>query len=400
MKNQLYVFILAQCTSVALIAQGSWMQKIDYPALNGRESGVGFTINGKGYSGSGKNGLPQFDFWEYDAPLDTWTQKADIPQRRAGAVGFAILGKGYIGLGYDPVIGMLNDMWEYNPVLNTWTQKSSLPGNGRRYSVAFEISNKVYMGLGAGAGAPNPLYNDWWEYDPVTDMWTQKNNFLLIGRSEAAAFAINGYGYVFGGGDTVGRLNDVWQYNAVADAWSQKATIPDTARAASCAFTTGNMGYVFGGETGNYTNDLWQYNPASNAWIAKAPMPAGGRYRSWAFGLNGRGYVIGGNGNSTSYLDEIWEYTPDSVFAGFSEIANTISMDAFPNPTQGIINLSSSKPGMATLIVSNVLGEKVYSNKMLLQKQNMLNFETLKSGMYFLQVQTNGFSNVVKFVKK
>jgi hypothetical protein len=62
---------------------------------------------------------------------DSWTQKASVGgTQRNDAVGFSIdsLGKGYVGTGGDGTGGFLNDFWEYNPSTNVWTQKANYPG--------------------------------------------------------------------------------------------------------------------------------------------------------------------------------------------------------------------------------------------------------------------------------
>ena len=57
---------------------------------------------------------------------DIWTQKAAFPgTSRHLAVAMAVDGKGYFGTGYDGT-DRLNDFWEYDPVANSWTQKADL----------------------------------------------------------------------------------------------------------------------------------------------------------------------------------------------------------------------------------------------------------------------------------
>ena len=156
-----------------------------------------------------------------------------------------------------------------------------------------------------------------------------------FGKTASTAFSLNAYGYVFGGDDTInGILNELWQYDAAADAWSQKASMPDSARTYSSAFVIANMAYVFGGYnlSNSPSNDLWQYNPVANAWLSKAALPGNGRWASSAFSLNGKGYVVGGQGASVSF-SELWEYTPDSVFAGVNEANSFFEASIYPNPT-------------------------------------------------------------------
>lgn len=56
---------------------------------------------------------------------DTWTQKANLGggDTRVDGVGFSIGDKGYAGTGIDFVSQPTQDFWEYNPATNIWTQK-------------------------------------------------------------------------------------------------------------------------------------------------------------------------------------------------------------------------------------------------------------------------------------
>jgi hypothetical protein len=61
-----------------------------------------------------------------ETALAVWTQKANIGAvGRDGAVGFSIGNKGYIGTGSNGTT-YLNDFWEYDPETNVWIQKASV----------------------------------------------------------------------------------------------------------------------------------------------------------------------------------------------------------------------------------------------------------------------------------
>src|SRR6266550_230039 len=104
-------------------AQDTWTQKADFGGTE-RSSAVGFSIDSKGYIGTGTPFcITTKDFWEYDPATDAWTQKADLGgSERSSAVGFSIGSKGYIGTGQDCVSGGQRDFWEYDPVTNAWIQ--------------------------------------------------------------------------------------------------------------------------------------------------------------------------------------------------------------------------------------------------------------------------------------
>ncbi len=100
----------------------AWTQKANLGGVP-REFTSGFSIGTKGYIGTGAffNGTTWIginDFWEWEQSTNTWTQKADFGgTARMGAVGFSIEGKGYLGTGDDGVGGnnMTKDFWEYTP---------------------------------------------------------------------------------------------------------------------------------------------------------------------------------------------------------------------------------------------------------------------------------------------
>ena len=90
---------------------------------------------------------------------NTWTQKADFGGvNRTGAVGFSIDSKGYIGTGDSGSGPLKDDFWEFDPVLNVWAQKANFGGGPREDAVGFSIGSKGY--IGTGHAGSNVLKND------------------------------------------------------------------------------------------------------------------------------------------------------------------------------------------------------------------------------------------------
>jgi len=90
-----------------------WLPKEDFGG-SARDQAVGFSIDGKGYIGTGYDGNYKKDFWQYDPGSDSWSQKADFGgSARFEAVGFSIDGKGYIGTGDHG--DEKKDFWQYAP---------------------------------------------------------------------------------------------------------------------------------------------------------------------------------------------------------------------------------------------------------------------------------------------
>jgi len=92
-------------------------------------------------------------------------RKADFPSfNRRYAIGFSLNGKGFIGLGSKSTESIyklhnLIDMWEYDPVTDSWSETASFPQEGRAGATVIVVNNKAYIGFGNGK-------NDLWEFDP------------------------------------------------------------------------------------------------------------------------------------------------------------------------------------------------------------------------------------------
>jgi N-acetylneuraminic acid mutarotase len=127
-----------------------------------------------------------------------WTRLDDFDGLgRSGAFSFSINGKGYVGSGINSSGEKLNDFWEYDPITDTWAQVQDASGIPRAFAVGFAIGNKGYMGTGA-IGAPGSFtaVNDFYVYDPVTNDWDLRQSIGLFGRRNASAFVIGNKGYV------------------------------------------------------------------------------------------------------------------------------------------------------------------------------------------------------------
>jgi len=231
-----------------------------------------------------------------------WSQKAGLNTGRQGAVAFSIGSKGYIGTGYNGSTSpyYFNDFWEYDPNTNSWTQKASFGGTARYYAVGFSIGAKGYIGTGYDINSSRR--NDFWEYDPINNNWTQKANFGGSTRYLATGFSIGNKGYIGTGYDNANR-NDFWEYDPSNNTWLQRANFGGTARYLAVGFSISNKGYIGTGYDGSNKFDVWQYDPSVNSWTQRANLGTTGRYAAAAFVLGDRAYVSGGNG-----LTDVWEY--------------------------------------------------------------------------------------------
>ncbi len=239
--------------------------------------------------GTGYNGTPKTDFWEYDPSTDVWTQKADFPGKgRSNAAGFRAGNKGYIGAGYGYT--WLGDMWEYDPLTNSWGQIPSIVQ--REELTSFTIGDTGYVGLGTYRAT---LFNDFYGYDPVLKSWKRIADFPGGAIVTKVSFGIGNKGYV--GDDYTGKF---YEYDPATDAWTQKANMPVMSN--SYGFSAGNKGYVCSSTS---DNAFWEYDPATDTWTRRANFTGTGRTGGIALGIGDKGYV----GLGTDKID-FWEYSP------------------------------------------------------------------------------------------
>jgi hypothetical protein len=229
------------------------------------------------------------------------------------ATGFSIGEKVYVGTGLD--FSAYNDFWEYDPSLNTWTQKANFGGSARVDAIGFSIGNKGF--IGTGYDGSNTEKKDFWEYDPAANTWMRRADFRGSARYKAVGFSIGNKGYVGTGTDRYrNNVRDFWEYDPSTGDWTQKANFGGTARYDAVGFSIGNKGFI--GTGYDFTgmgydliqkNDFWEYNPASDTWAQKADVAGIGRSGAVGFsiadkGFIGTGYVNGG------YSKDFWEYDP------------------------------------------------------------------------------------------
>lgn len=376
-----------------------WTQKASFPGI-GRGWPFSFVINNKGYIGCGLNATGLLnDFWEYDPILNTWTQKVNfggVP--RFGSTGIAIGNKGYAGLGIINIgVGIqTSDFWEYDPVLNIWTQKINFGGGTRYVATGFSIGTKGYIGFGAGNNSTVP--QDLWEYEPLTNLWSAKAN-LPQGRTQAVSFTLGGKGYISGGNDSgsVNILFDLWEYDAITDTWAQKANFPGTPRVDAASFSICNSGYIGIGDLifSNFINDLWKYDPMLNQWAQKANFLGTSRDEAAFFAIGDKGYI--GLGGENPYYNDLWEYTDCAT--GISEVTEYISLNIFPIPFNNKLTLIVNSSSLSEIILFDISSKKVLQHKF--TNSVTLNTEQLAKGMYLYEVRNkNGVVKKGRVVKE
>lgn len=189
-------------------------------------------------------------------------------------------------------------------ILTPWKRLSDFPGSGRASAAAFSVNGKGYLGPGHDV---NYQVNDLWEYDPALDQWSPKQDSPLPGLVNGTGFSVSGYGYV-----TMGKIAETYnkkliRYDPDNDIWESMTTKPGVGSSMKApAFVIGNKAYV------TEIWDLYEYDPETDNWTKKASVPEEGYFGSGAaFSIGNKGYFgIGWIHETSSNIRKFYEYDP------------------------------------------------------------------------------------------
>ncbi len=247
-----------------------------------------------------------------------WAKKADFPSSsRNFGLGFSIGKKGYFGMGQKQtkpfIYKSYNDFWEYDPETDVWTQKADFPGGGRLMARGFSVNNKIYVGFGfviaaygSNAGG-NDYQTDFYEFDPHSNKWAEKNEARL-GRGDIffvlkdKAYAVN---LEYRSLNIYNAQTDTW----FANTWGKKELAPNPADLAGydVCFPSGEKEYLITTirEKGETINQLWEFDPAAISWKKKNSLPIPGSDTVSVFSIGEKNFAIMGG-------TEVLEYDPET----------------------------------------------------------------------------------------
>ena len=281
-----------------------------------------YLYGGSAYSPLGYNR----DLWEYDFATKTFTRKEVIgPTVREGHAAVAINGKMYVfgGMSYLNSIVYYKDLWEFDPVTNKWTQKADAPTTGGgKAAVVFNEKMYVFSGY-------NLLI-----YDPVTDKWEQKTTNNHRGQT---AVVINDKVYLYGTYDSKSnRLGELWEYDPAINTWIRKKDGPVESVGQQAVALNGKMYLSGGSDNDGSRGDLWEYNPKTDVWAQR--KASGVHSRNSATEMNDKMYIYGGsdlvrNSSSGDFIRALTEYSINyyPVFEVVTPKQNEILSDADTN---------------------------------------------------------------------
>lgn len=402
MKKLILVIIFITGSCISSNANSGWSIKGLFGGYL-RWGAFSFEIGNKGYVGSGQGtGVGTYaDLWEYDSMTDSWSQKANYPSSAAGNynTSFSLNNKGYVACGALPAnIINSDELWEYNNITNLWTQRAAFPGGNRKFLTSFVIGNYAYVGLGTEfINLSGVIQSDFYRYDPINDSWMQIANIAGGARTVSKGFAINGFGYVVGGQNQTGFINDLIQYNPSTNTWIAKQPHPAYLQD-PCAETCLNEGYVLGGLSLTNSNLVYKYSPVTDSWISVANMPYG-RSKAASFTLGDTIYIVAGNEPA---VINIPTKTNQAFNAGSSVYIPEIDKNKhfiYPTISNGRLFLDKdllNRSGLTEqILVFSTEGKLVKSMPM----KSELNISDLPNGNYFLMIDSKKIFNRIILVK-
>ena len=259
---------------------------------------------------------------------------------------------------------------------------------GIYFATGFNIDSKGY--ICGGKTGPNTYTNQFWEYKPSIDEWTQRTNFPGGVRYQLASFSVGYFGYVGLGANQDVFKKDFWKYNGGTNEWTQIADLPAWERGGACTFSIGESGFVCLGSNGGVLSDLWEYKPELNEWFSRATYGGSERKNAVSFVVNNRAYVGTGKGISGKKAS-MYEYTPkQELMAGIGQL-NTVEFSVFPNPSNGSFQLQSNSKNIETLRIYTTDGRCIETIKYNGFLPIVLNRADFSNGIYFVScVDQNG----------
>ncbi len=205
-----------------------------------------------------------------------------------------------------------NAVWEYDPTTDIWTEKSPMP-KGIHSLDAHVVNDKIFIISGYGNGG---FVNDTLQYDPLNDTWETKSPRPTY-RYVFSSATVNGLIYVIGGQGTIDdgpwRSGVAWTfkdyveiYDPESDTWSTGQSAPTVLANNSACSVDGKI-YVFGGYVGGgHVSDVRVYTPENDSWSTNQNMDTGKEAVECSV-VNGEIFIFGGR-NSAGAISSVQSY--------------------------------------------------------------------------------------------
>ena len=247
----------------------------------------------------------------FQVQAQDWVQVTSLPNafnETHHSFAFSFDDMGYIVAGNSDS-GVRDDFYQYNPVTDSWTELTPFPGEARGFAIGDTWDGKAYFGFGNDGTS---RLNDLWVFDPSNMSWTELASCPCAERTHPAMIAHNGKVFVGLGSSASGNMNDWWEYDIALNTWSQKDDLPSLPRHHPYQFGIDDHVYTGFGHGNSIFNDWFRYDIVGKTWTQVATLPAEGRVAGTQFSYGGLGYVLSGDGDNHGSMNtgEFWAYEP------------------------------------------------------------------------------------------
>lgn len=242
----------------------------------------------------------------YDPPANSWNTGAPLPVDLRKNFGRAVfMGKIYV-IGGDDFFGVnpVNTNYVYDTVADSWARDDNMPTK-RSEVVAVNLQGKIYV-IG-GRDINHVILKKVEIFDPSQpsgSRWTTGTP-LPAPRAGAAAGAINGKIYLFGGVDDTGPLISGLVFDPATNHWTPGTPpLPDMPIAGTgrSAVLKGKL-FIIG--CGVQSKQVEAFDPTSNTWDTTYPdLPTGRNDGGVASDQDSQKIYVAGGGD-TNPLDEL-----------------------------------------------------------------------------------------------
>jgi N-acetylneuraminic acid mutarotase len=253
------------------------------------------SIDGKIYFVGGWDGNASTTFELYNASTNSWNTLPPLNSPRAGIASAVLNGKLYVigGEGYSSL-----DI--FDPVSELWSSGQPLPHEVRK-GAAISIAGKIY--LTGGQNALGERLKKLFEYNPITNQWTQKAN-MQYARHGLKVIHFDGRIWALGGRNN-STLDKVESYVIEENIWRTEASLSVT-RDWPSAWATEDGIFVAGGDNaGTILSSIEFYNRHSGQWNLVGNLPAARRNSGIAV-IKNKVYQISGTDSSFNYSNKVY----------------------------------------------------------------------------------------------
>ncbi len=242
-----------------------YLTMADLPTQCYLNSGVYYSLNGTAYLYSFGNGYyGNGAVYRMDIAANSWTQVGNLTGNRYGTMACVLGTKFFVAGGY--FNGYSNACDEFDPSNNQATSRATMPGPSYMGCMAaVPAFDKAYVIGGYNNGYVNTNY----EFTPpsasaANGSWTTRA--AMVDQNNAAAprgeypnaFSLANRVYVAGGYTNNGPTTTLFEYLPTTNTWAQRASM-QYQRYYAAATALNGKGYVFGG--GNYPTTAEEYTP-------------------------------------------------------------------------------------------------------------------------------------------